>query len=82
MSASVQELLNQIMALPMHERANLAQEIMATLQPESLGPALIQTIERMCANEAESRLDAYERGEIRGLSEEEAMRWFDEQGAA
>jgi hypothetical protein len=33
----------------------------------------------MCADEAEARLDAYERGEIKALSGDEAIAWLSEQ---
>lgn len=82
MSTRAHELLEQILALPSQERAVLAQKILATLDPTSPRPAMIETIERMSASEAEARLDAYERGEITALSEEEAMAWLDEQGSA
>ena len=39
------------------------------------------SIEQMCADEAEARLDAYERGEIEALSEEEAIAWLIEQSS-
>jgi hypothetical protein len=35
----------------------------------------------MCADEAEARLDAHERGEIAALSGEEAIAWLNEQAA-
>jgi hypothetical protein len=39
------------------------------------------SIEQMCADEAEARLDAYERGEIDALSGEEAIAWLIEQSS-
>lgn len=39
------------------------------------------SIEQMCADEAESRLAAYERGEIEALSEEAAIAWLIEQSS-
>lgn len=37
------------------------------------------SIEQMCADEAQARLAAYERGEIDALSGEEALAWLNEQ---
>ncbi len=48
-----------------------------TENPTFIAPS----IERMCADEAEARLDAYERGEIEALSEEEAIAWLIEQSS-
>ena len=39
------------------------------------------SIKQMCVDEVESRLDAYERGEIEALSEEEAIAWLIEQSS-
>ena len=74
MSARDTQLLDEILALPPQERAQLAEQIL-----DSLVPADAQAIERMCADEAEARLDAYERGEISALSGEEAIAWLNEQ---
>jgi hypothetical protein len=40
-----------------------------------------RAIEQMCADEAEDRLAAYERGEIEALSGEEAFAWLNEQSS-
>lgn len=74
MSARDTQLLDEILALPPQERAQLAQQILDSLAPEDA-----QAIEQMCADEAEARLDAYERGEISALSGEEAIAWLNEQ---
>jgi putative addiction module component (TIGR02574 family) len=76
MSARGTKLLDEILSLPPQERAQLAQQVLDSLAPAS-GPE----IEQMCANEAEARLDAYNRGEIEALSEEEAIVWLNEQAA-
>lgn len=44
-------------------------------------PESSQAIEQMCADEAEARLVAYERGEIAALSGEEATAWLNEQAS-
>jgi len=74
MSARGTELLDEILTLPPQERAQLAQQIL-----DSLAPKGARVIDQMCADEAEARLDAYERGEIEALSAEEAIAWLDEQ---
>ncbi|HTF36977.1 MAG TPA: addiction module protein [Blastocatellia bacterium] len=74
MSARGTELLDEILTLPPQERAQLAERIL-----DSLSTASARAIEQMCADEAEARLDAYERGEIEALSGEEAVAWLDEQ---
>lgn len=74
MSARSTELLDEILTLPPQERAQLAERILDSLSPESS-----RTIEQMCADEAEARLDAYERGEIEELSGEETIAWLNEQ---
>ena len=74
MSARGTELLDKILTLPPQERAQLAEQILDSLvSPDS------RAIEQMCADEAEARLDAYERGEIDALSGEGAIAWLDEQ---
>lgn len=74
MSARDTHLLDQILSLPPQERAQLAERILDTLASKSA-----HAIEQMCADEADARLDAHERGEIGALSGEEAIAWFDEQ---
>jgi putative addiction module component (TIGR02574 family) len=74
MSARGTELLDQILTLPPQERAQLAEQILDSLSPQSARP-----IEQMCADEAEDRLAAYERGEIKALSGGEAIAWLKEQ---
>lgn len=67
------ELLDSILSLPPQERAELAELILDSLTPKTAHP-----FAQMCADEAEARLAAYERGEIEALSHEEAMAWLDE----
>ena len=74
MSARGTELLDEILTLPPQERAQLAERIL-----DSLSTASARAIEQMCADEAEARLDAYERGEIDALPGEEGIAWLDEQ---
>jgi putative addiction module component (TIGR02574 family) len=76
MSARGTVLLDEILSLPPQERAQLAEQIR-----DSLAPTSAHAIQQMCAEEAEARLDAYERGDIGALSGEEAIAWLDEQSA-
>lgn len=76
MSARDTQLIDEILSLPPQERAQLAERIL-----DSLAPRSAHAIQQMCAEEAEARLDAYERGEIGALSGEEAIAWLDEQSA-
>ncbi len=73
MSARSTELLDEILTLPPQERAQLAERILDSLSPSS-APAI-----EICSDEAEARLDAYERGEIGALSGGEAIAWLNEQ---
>ena len=56
------------------ERTQLA-KILDTLPPDS------KAIEQMCADEAEARLAAYERGKIEAVPGEEAIAWLNEQSS-
>ena len=76
MSARDTQLIDEILALPPHERAQLAERILDSLTPKSA-----HAIQQMCAEEAEARLDAYDRGDIGALSGEETIAWLDEQSA-
>jgi putative addiction module component (TIGR02574 family) len=75
-SARGTELLDEILSLPPQERLRLAERIL-----DSLAPRNAHAIQQMCSEEAEARLDAYQRGEIGALSGEEAIAWLDEQSA-
>lgn len=77
MSERGKELLDEIITLPPQERAQLAEQILDSLSAESS-----RAVEQMCADEAESRLDAYDRGEIEALSEEAAIAWLIEQSSS
>jgi putative addiction module component (TIGR02574 family) len=76
MSSRGTELLDEILTLPPQERAQLAERIL-----DSLSPTSARAIEQMCADEAEARLDAYDRGEIEEMSGDEAIAWLNEQAA-
>jgi putative addiction module component (TIGR02574 family) len=62
MSATTEELLKQVLALPLQERAELVEQLLATFQtpPDP-------HIDELWAREAEDRLDAYDRGELKAV---------------
>ena len=61
MSASSEQILKEALALPLQERAELVEPLLATFQtpPDP-------HIDALGAREAEDRLDAYDRGELKG----------------
>jgi putative addiction module component (TIGR02574 family) len=69
MSVRTSEILEQILALPPSDRAELADSILASLEPTD--PALI----KLWAAEAEDRVSAYKRGELEAIDAEKV---FDE----
>ncbi len=72
MSANTEQILQQALALPLEERAQLIERLLATFQTPA-DPALDQ----LWANEAHDRLDAYDRGELDAVSVDEV---FDQTG--
>lgn len=68
MSASNEELLKQALALPLQERAELVEQLLATFQtpPDP-------RIDELWAREAEDRIDAYDRGELKAVPAEEVF---------
>ena len=68
MSANSKQILQQALALPLEERAELIDRLLATLETPP-DPALDQ----LWANEAHDRLDAYDRGEIEAVDAEEVL---------
>lgn len=68
MSASSEQILKQALALPLQERAELVDRLLATFQ-SPLDPHLNE----LWASEAEDRLDAYERGELKAVPAEEVF---------
>jgi len=67
------DLLKEALSLPPAERAEIAQRLL-----ESLDAPAQQRVDALWANEAEDRLEAYERGEIRAVPAKEV---FDQIGA-
>lgn len=68
MSASSEQILKQALALTLQERAELVEQLIATFQtpPDP-------HIDELWAREAEDRLDAYDRGELKAVSAEEVF---------
>lgn len=68
MSTKGIQILEQALTLPPEERAQLAERLLTSLEvpPD-------ERIDELWAEEAEDRLDAYERGEIQTISAREAF---------
>ena len=68
MSASTEQILKQALALPLQERAELLERLLATFQtpPDP-------HIDELWVREAEDRLDAYDRGELKAIPAEEVF---------
>ncbi len=63
MSKNGAQVLEEALALPPDERAELADRLLSSLDKE-----LQRKINQLWAEEAEDRIDAYERGEISAVS--------------
>jgi putative addiction module component (TIGR02574 family) len=73
MSTKSEEILREILTLPPAERAELAENILTSL--ESLDPE----IEKLWAVEAEARVAAFERGEIEAIDADDVFAEIDRQ---
>jgi len=67
MSELAEKLIEQALNLPAEERAAFAERLLTSLEPE------LSSIDLLWAQEAEDRLDAYERGEIKAIPAEEVF---------
>ncbi|MEK6301543.1 MAG: addiction module protein [Acidobacteriota bacterium] len=67
MSELAERLIQQALDLSPDERARVAERLLSSLEPE------LSPIDLLWAQEAEDRLDAYERGEIKASSAEEVF---------
>jgi len=74
MSASSEQILQQALALPPEERAELLEQLLATFQGPT-DPAL----DKLWAAEAHDRLDAYDRGELDAANVDEVLEEIDQQ---
>ena len=63
------KVLTDALSLPRRSRAKLAQQLL-----ESLDDPKQREIDRLWADEAEDRIDAYERGELKSIPGEEVFR--------
>jgi putative addiction module component (TIGR02574 family) len=61
-------ILEEALALPPEERAELADRLWSSLDPSSQ-----QRVDKLWAEEVEARLDAYDRGEIEAIPAEKAI---------
>lgn len=68
MSTSNEQILKEALALPLQERAELVEQLLATFQ----SPA-DPHIDELWAREAEDRLDAYDRGELKAVPAQEVF---------
>ena len=64
MSGRTTEILKEVLSMPPEERAELADSILASLEPSD--PKILE----LWAAEAEDRVAAFERGEIEAVSAE------------
>ena len=68
MSASSEQILKEALALPLPERAELLERLLGSFQSPP-DPRL----DELWAREAEDRLDAFERGELKAVPAEEVF---------
>ena len=65
--ATSEEILQQLLSLPVETRARLAHQLLESLEPPN------ERNRELWAREVESRLDAYERGELKAVPGEEVL---------
>ena len=65
--ATTEEILNQLLSLPVDARARVAQRLLESLDSAD------DTNRRLWDAEIESRLDAYERGELQAVPGDEVL---------
>jgi putative addiction module component (TIGR02574 family) len=61
MTARAEQILNEALGLPSSERAQLAERLFSSLDISQ------QELDRLWAEEADSRIDAYERGQVKAI---------------
>lgn len=71
--ATTEEILNQLLSLPLATRARVAQRLLESLESAD------DTNRRLWDAEIESRLDAYERGELQAVPGDEVLARLREQ---
>lgn len=67
MSELAEKLIQQALGLPADERAEVAERLLSSLEPP------LSSIDQLWAQEAEDRVDAYERGEIEAIPAEDVF---------
>ena len=74
MSANAEKILKEALSLPPQDRAEVLERLLATFQepPDS-------ELDKLWAQEAEDRIDAYDRGELGSASAEEVFAKIDRQ---
>ncbi len=68
MTARAEQVIAEALSLSPNERTQLAEQLFASLNIS------YEEIEQLWAEEAESRIDAYERGEIKAVSAEDVFK--------
>lgn len=61
MAARAEQILNEALSLPPSERAQLAERLFSSLDISQ------KELDRLWAEEADSRIDAFERGELKAI---------------
>jgi len=74
MSNRSSEVFQEALSLPLDERAELIERLLSSIDSPDR-----QRIDALWAKEAEDRLDAYERGEIKTISAQRVFDKIDEQ---
>jgi putative addiction module component (TIGR02574 family) len=72
---STDAILNEVLALPVSERARLARQLIDSLDKDTHDTG----VEEAWADEIEKRVQALERGEAKTVSADEAFAWIEEQ---
>ena len=67
MATTAEEILEQLLSLPVETRARLAEQLLESLEPPD------ERNRQLWAKEAERRLDAYERGDLKAIPAEEVF---------
>ena len=74
MSATSDQILQQALALPPEERAELLEQLLAAFQ----GPTDPE-LDKLWVSESHDRLDAYDRGKLTAIDAEEVLEEIDKQ---
>lgn len=67
MSEQAEKLIQQALGLPADERAKVAERLLSSLEPP------VSAIDHLWAKEAEDRIEAYDRGEIKAIPAEDVF---------